>query len=392
MPLHETSTEVRITLVLPPSKGKEKGAMTHTSISARLRRRGYVTALVLAAPAVTGTAIAKTGVSVEGVSDYTLVCGNTGCNTDCTTEAKGFLNGLSGHGGFTTKIAWFDGNVFDSDFLDPDISGGDSRDTDAFGFDAPGTAVALVCAHGTCDDITNNACTNSSQCGGGYCPGSPPAGAQSACIQNTARRIDTSSNGDIHNHAAFYTNGGNARWGENATVGAWAGAATNGDDNAAFLINSCAVRPAFILNQMRSAFAGVALVNLMMPTSNLANGKFADAATWSSRGGTLATNAVANLNGAMMTSWDALLDSTPQGQGSACPNLDGNFKYGGGHGFSGCGAQVSMSMDSNNAFAQQDQQETWNESQNEAWASFGNAYWYWHYHCNHDCNTYPLQK
>jgi hypothetical protein len=131
-----------------------------------------------------------TGVSVEGVSNYSVQGSG---NIDCYSQAHGFLAGLSGHGGFTTNVEWYDNNVFDSDFLDPDCSGCDSRDTDTYGFDAPGSALSFVCSHGLCDDKTTTACTTSSQCSGGYCPGTPPASASSACIRNSPRDILTSS-------------------------------------------------------------------------------------------------------------------------------------------------------------------------------------------------------
>jgi len=335
------------------------------------------------------TSQASTGISVEGVSDYTTQ-GST--NTDCTTEAQGFLNGLTGNGGFTTNIHWYDNNVFDSDFLDPDCSGCDTSDNDTSNFDNAGTAVALVCAHGSCNDATGTTCTTSSQCGTGYCPGTPPTSASSACINNSPRSLVTSSTGDIHGHFAVY-GPGNARWGEDTTTGSWAGAGTNGDNNAVFLINSCAVRQPFLLSQLFPAFAGMALVNLIMPTSNLNNGNFADAVTWSSRGSTLATNAVANLNGSLKSSWDALLDSTPQTQGGSCPDRTGTYTYGGGHGITGCGAHVSVSVDSTLAFAQDDLNDmTWSDTQAEGWDSFGNSYWQWWAHCNYDCITYPFQK
>jgi hypothetical protein len=358
-------------------------------ILARSRPSRWSLLFALAAVGATAKiADASTGVTVEGVSDYTI---QGGTNTDCDTEASGFLGIVGGGNGFTQNTPYYDGQVYDSDFLDPDCSGCNSNDNDTNNFDRNGTAIALLCTHGTCDDTTTNACTTSSQCGSGYCPGTPPTSASSACINNTSRRIVTSSNNDIHGHKAFY-GPGKARWGEDANSGAWAGAGTNGDDNAVFMINSCAVRQPFMLSQLKPLFAGTPIINIIMPTSNLNNGKFADANKYSSRGSLLAYIALNNLNATMQVGWAAALDDTPQTDGS-CPDLTNTYTYGGGHGIIGCGAHVSMSMDESATYASEDLNDmTWMNTQDESWDSLGNGYWYWSAHCNYDCNTYPFKK
>jgi hypothetical protein len=159
------------------------------------------------------------------------------------------------------------------------------------------------------------------------------------------------------------------------------------------MTNSCAGRPAF-LSDLFGLFAGAALINFIMPTSNLDAPKmFADMWTYGARGSLLAGYALANPYGSIKSAWDATLDSIPQGASAACPNLDSNYTYGGGHGISGCGGHASMAMDTTSSNAQWDLNNTsWATTQNEADESFGNAYWYWYIHCNFDCNTYPLIK
>jgi hypothetical protein len=349
-----------------------------------------MTSATIASIVSTANATTVTGVAVEGVSDYSVYGGS---NTDCATEASGFLSTMTQSGsGWTQGANWFDNNVWDTDFLDPDIAGGDPSDDDSIAFDNPGTAVALVCAHGRCNDASSNNCTTSSDCVDGYCPGQPPSSNSSQCIANSfsiPRKLLTSSTSDVHGHNALYAPG-NARWGEDSVTGNWAGAGTNGDDNVAFLINSCAIRQPY-MPALFSAFAGVALINVIMPTTNNATG-FADAGMWSSRGSTLAGYALMSPNSKIRDHWDATMDSAPQWQGSSCPDQTGTYTYGGGYGIYGCGAHVSIAVDLYDGWASGDLDMSWMQARNESLASRGASYWYWWAHCNYDCITYPFQQ
>jgi hypothetical protein len=288
---------------------------------------------------------------------------------------------------------YYNSAVYDSDFLDPNVVGGDSRDDDTDNFDCSGGALGYVCAHGVCDDVTTRSCSTSADCPGGYCPGTPPSAYSTACINNFSRRLVTSSLGDKHSHNVFY-GPGNARWGEDPVTGGWAGAGTNGDNNVVFLINSCGARAPF-LSDLFPLFAGTALITMIMPMSNLAfNNLFADAILYSTRGNTLATNAVMNPHGAIKDAWNATQDAAPATTpGSSCPNRTSDFTYGGGHGIAGCGASVSMAMDWSPGDASWDLNNmSWYTAQDDTLESRGNSYWYWSYYCNYDCNTYPFQK
>jgi hypothetical protein len=144
---------------------------------------------------------------------------------------------------------------------------------------------------------------------------------------------------------------------------------------------------------MQPVFAGAAQVNLPMPTVVLSNGAFSDAVVWPARGSTLATYAIMNLNSAISNGWQAEGPSSPLNQGSGCPNVDGNFTYGGGRGFNGCGAYVSIGMDSSVQRAHDDVASlTWLSVQNESNRSTGNTYWVWGATCNYDCVKYPMSK
>jgi hypothetical protein len=330
----------------------------------------------------------STAIMVEGVSNYSA-CGYQ--SIDGAQEASGFLTGMTVSGSWWTgRTPYYDSSVYDTDFLDPDYSHV-AQDDDTSNSDVFGTAIGFFMAHGICNDATTQACTTSSQCGSGYCPGLPPTSNSSACIQHYTRRLITcspieSKHGDNVSYAP-----GNTKWGEDANSGNWAGAGTNGDLNVVFLINSCGVRPAYVYD-MSSVFAGVQLVNMIMPTGNIAmSGGEADTQTWSQRGSSLATLATMNPYGSIKDAWDATLDSAPnQTTTDGCPNLDNNYAYGGGHAIHGCGAHVSIAMDSTDAGAQADINMNWDYARRN-YSSGTNSY-YWWAHCNYDCATYGFTK
>jgi hypothetical protein len=329
-----------------------------------------------------------TDIAVEGVSAY-AACGNA--NLDGAQEARGFHDGMLQAGsGWTEGIHYYDGNVYDTDFLDPDSSG-DPRDYDMLNSDKPGAAIAFFMVHGNCSDATTRSCKTTTDCGShGYCPGGPPASTPSACVLHISEEIITCSSGSSHNNNIYYAPG-NIKWGEDAASGAWAGAGTNGDNNVVFLVNSCAGRPPYVYDQS-GEFAGMQLLNIMMPTGNLARSfGYSDMIDWSLRGSNLASCALMNQNGAIRDCWAAVLDSSPANiTGTGCPNLDSNFTYGGAKGFSGCGANVSIAMDSTPANALYDFNMTWLEAKTNYSNGINNYYWW--AHCNYDCATYPFSK
>lgn len=73
--------------------------------------------------------------------------------------------------------------------VDRDVSGnGDNDDTD--NFDAPGTAVAFVCAHGLCADVSTRTCNRSADSRSGQeCTGGPPSSRARICVNNGAGHL-----------------------------------------------------------------------------------------------------------------------------------------------------------------------------------------------------------
>lgn len=163
---------------------------------------------------------------------------------------------------------------------------------------------------------------------------------------------------------------------------------------AAFVVNSCAVRPAFFSSQLQPMYAGIALINWVMPISNVQTAGTSDNWAWSARGSTLATAALANPNLSIKSAWDANLDSAGT-IGESCPDLSPTtpYAYGGGGSIAGCGGNFSVAFDVNLTAATWDVNTlTWNYAQNGAYAATGNGYQYNWVHCNYDCITYPMTK
>lgn len=326
-------------------------------------------------------------VNVETVNDYSYMTGDHTHDTTCNTEGNGFWSIISSK--FTQRQHYTDSAVYDSDFLDPQVS---TSAADSSYFDGENTAISFVCAHGTCNDDTGRSCTSGADCStGDVCVNTPPAKGVSHCATNFQRRLITSSSGSSHGNYVFY-GGGAVKWGESAFGGAWAGAGTNGGANGIFMINSCGLHAPF-WGQLTPAFAGVHFVAGIMPNTINSLG-FADASNWSSRGTYLASYARDHYFNTIAEAWFATMDNAPQAPYAACPNFDGDYSKGGGRGINGCGAHYLMAVDSSVGAAQQtDWYTTWSYlGTNTNTDAQGNAAAWIYWHCNYDCNTYPFTK
>jgi hypothetical protein len=358
---------------------------------------------------VSGAAASETttGIMVEGVSNYSA-CSQG--NIHGATDAANFLSGMTVSGsGWTEVIPKYNSAVWDTDFYDPDFSKS-SNDNDTLRSDQLGTAIAYFSLHGSCNDAYSNQqylCTTSLDCPPAklgtntYCPGNPPSNNQSACITDTERVIVTCGSQASHANTDFYASDyaiGDVKWGEDLTSGDWANAGTNGDNNVVFLVNSCGGRiPEW--EALGDVFAGMQLLNILVPTSNVHNPNvlndqtlFSDEVDLTTRGTDVATKAIMNPAGSISGAWLAILDEQPNPSNSGgCPDLNpAPYKYGGGSGFSGCGAHYSVAFDNTQSNALYDREMTWYQAQSNY--SIGRAAYSFTYHCNYDCNTYPIKK
>jgi hypothetical protein len=316
------------------------------------------------------------------------------------TEASGFYSTMTATGTpWAGGVFYTDTNVWDTDFYDPDYTG-DSSDGDTYNFDSQSSfaAFAFVGAHGTCDDADLTTCNSSADCGVfEYCAANPPSSYSSRCINGSARHLLTSSHDSSHGQSVDYSDG-SVKWGEDSNSGGWAGAGTNGSNAVVFVVNSCGSKEPFFWGETKATYAGAMLINFTMPSSNVNKpgnwpSGVADLVTWSSRGSVLATYALNNPNQAISSGWFANLDSAPLSAGASCPDQTSNYAYGGGHGYTGCAANISAS---------------WAPTENMAYALTANLPWSqasiftakpqgnsWSYgleHCNYDCLTYGFSK
>jgi hypothetical protein len=350
---------------------------------------------ILGGPSVS---VAGTGVFAEGVNDYSYFRSVHGTNSAANIygkdDAYGFINVMTQTGSpWTYTRFWHDQDVYDTDFRDPDFTG-DSYDDDTHEFDQPNVAFDYVSAHGDCDDAGGlMACTSGAGCyTGSACIATPPTSYSSLCTPNTPRRLVFSSSNSRHDNTVFYGDNATVKWGEDTSSGGWAGAGTNGGAAVIFIRNSCGTRAPFYYSQTVYAFAGAMLINFTMPESNISVKGSADTLMSPTDGSQLATYALANPNHAIVDSENIVMNG--KNVGSSCPDLNAPpFSYGGGMGYSGCAADVSIAWDSTNANAVNHVTSlTWSQAANNANKPTARTYGASWYHCNYDCIAYPFTK
>jgi hypothetical protein len=381
----------------------------HERAAGVARRRTFLRARLLGARAIWRTAplwlglmagradATSPGVTAEATDRYCDSHSQNCSSIICIAEADNFRNGLLNKSGtiFTPGSRYTDRLVYDTDFVDPERTG-HSYDNDTFNFDRVGNGVAYVCLHGTCNDMTGQPCTNSGQCthpgGGQSLPGvcignGPPNDTAGVCGYYADRYLITTADafGDHYGGWIDYSNG-LVRWGESGNAGMFAGAGTNGGINFGLLSNSCGVRPGFVEREVMPLHAGMTVLGIVMPIT--AGADDVDAPT---RGTALANAYVTNPNGSIGHAWADSIVGIPYNDGGGCPGLGGNYQFGGGHGITGCGAQLTHAADSTRDFVLWDRDtETWNQVPNDGFDSLGTQWWATWWHCNYDCNAYPM--
>jgi hypothetical protein len=361
--------------------------------------------LVLAALVAATDAAASpysTYVSYEAVDNFSQQQGFP--NIQCIAEASGYVSGLTGGSNplFFPKWEYQDDNVWDTDFVDPDITR-TSYDDDTLNFDFLGQSSAYFCGHGLCDDDPSvnyawQSCTTSSQCtnpqpagsyGNGYCLGKGPSlGPGGWCFyaRNRNMIINNAPGNNYHNGWIEYSDGKFVKWGESANSGGWAGAGTNGGINFAIISNSCGLRPWFQWQELANVFAGTHLVGVLMP---IVYGS--DVVDAPDRGQWIANGYVTNSGSSVALSFLDAINSITQNEGRPCPLAGSHYTYGGGHGINGCGAHAIMSVDSTASSASWHVQvENWHNVTDDGYDAKGAGYNAILVLCNYDCNKYPI--
>lgn len=307
------------------------------------------------------SALAGNKVTVESVNNY---AGN-GNLLFSIPNGKGFVDAMVSDGTFQRGTYYTDGNVYDTDFVDPArvTPGGDTTN-----FDRTGDAIAYFTGHGTDQATSTPGCTSSSQCttppwfgsGNGTCV----ARAQgNSCFYNSGRYLVTSSSGNQHGGYVNYSSGAVAL-GE-GTYGPWAGAGSDGGVNLAVFDLSHGVSPMFWLPQLGPLFAGVHLVATLMPV-------YGDTNNTPDRGSTFAKQRSKNPAFPVARAWTETLNSLP----TTSFNTDGcNFV---------------MAMDSSLSRSQYHiNSETWSDLTNDLWDGAGASYFTWQAICNYNVTQYP---
>jgi hypothetical protein len=339
----------------------------------------------------------STGVTIEAVDNYA----DGSSSIICIAEVDNFRNGLLNASGtiWTAGHRYTDAcgggasppcsAVYDTDFADPNRAAGSSVDNDTNNFDRSLDAISYVSVHGTCNDTTTTSCTSSAACGANsVCIGhGPTTNSPGWCANYRDRQLYVGLGPSTNNKHGGWINysGGLMGLGEATLAGTWGNAGTNGGVNFAAVVNSCGVRPGFISQQTWNMFAGVQNIGMVMPVTP----QGADDVDAPERGTAFAQAYATNANSSIGQAWRDSILSIPQTRGRSCPGRTTTYTNGGGHGITGCGAQITLSLDADEATATWNTNtETWVQAQNNSNKATGAGLERWIYRCNYACNTY----
>lgn len=376
--------------------------MKHALLRSAVATMGVAVALLAASDARSESHYA---VMTESVNNYTVCCPNNSCpNLNQNAAADNFINELlygyldTNPAGFTQGARYKDTNVYDSDFLDPDlINHAPGNPDDTYEFDNwSGLGISFYGGHGAQVPKSTVVCTNgASQCtqanappgtyvgltGLGTCAISPSSVAKYGAgnglcnyVQpNTVNpTIDTCSPASSNsNHAQF----GYMALGETQATGNWRGAGTNGGTSMALIHMSYSLWTFFPETSWWSMFAGVHLI-----AGNLTSwGDINDSTVF---GSDFAQSYVFNPYGEVQAAYVNAM--ALENDGNGCNN-DGSPRGG----FNGCGCNMIMTISSSGSSAYSAFHENWFGLTSDMPSQNGSGYWYWNAGCNYDTNAYP---
>jgi hypothetical protein len=332
------------------------------------------------------------GIILESVDNYSACNGPSLANP--IADVTGFITTVLGSanpaGFFKDGTGWTNGQVYPTDFYDPEVSG-NASDDDTRNFDNSIDAISYFDGHGYCNGpgLTNNqACLGVGDCQ------TPPANAsmpgaclvypgdnQGQCIYlDNTRAIVTAVCTSPHSDGAARYGSGQLAFGESAYSGSWRGAGTNGGTNMAIISSSCAEYGG-MPNAIFPLFAGVHVINTTMVVSG-------DYASTTDRGTAFANRYAMNPAGSAADAWGDAINSIGN-RNSWCKNRSGSVSYGGGYGFNGCGVQMSSAMDAYASNAISHLSESWTSITSNLLDAYGTSYYYYTAQCNYDCGRYP---
>ncbi len=353
---------------------------------------GAVCTAALCTTVVDGYARAEShgSVIVETVNSYSS-CFGAGTNlSNSNSSGTAFWNeiNLIDGCGYSLLHHYTDTSVYDTDFLDPDISGANSNDDDTDNFDESGLAISFFQGHGialtkaspdqTCTGMTNcnnpPAGTTVGRSGYGTCAISPASVStygtgKGVCTYSSSPQLAVCGAVDHNSHQASLSP--YMALGENPTNGSWRGAGTNGGTSLAIVHMSFGMWTFFPLKEWTSLFAGTHFYAGIM----ISWGDTNDSSTF---GGAVGATYVANTSSSVASDYANSISSVTDGGGCS-----GTFNGG----INGCGCQVAMTMNSNNTTTTLN--ENWCALENDDSSQGGTAYWYYRAGCNYNTTTYP---
>jgi hypothetical protein len=296
--------------------------------------------------------------------------------------------------GFTLYQPYQDGNVYDTDFQDPDITGANTFSDDTYNFDYAGLAISFYHGHGNtlvAGPNPSQTCTSETNCstppagttvgwsGYGTCVITPPyvatyGAGTGICFYSTTPALTVCGAYDNTGHSASLSP--DMALGENSTVGAWANAGVNGGTALAIVHMSWGLVPFFPGSEWANLFAGLQIYAGMMVTAGDTN----DSPYY---GELIAASYAANPSSSVASDYVEIMPFISDGSGCT-----GGYSFNGG--INGCGCHVALTMSSSAANATAILNESWSALTSHSSAQTSADYGNYTAECNYDTSTYPM--
>ncbi len=310
------------------------------------------------------------------------------------------MNGiLGGPAGFTVNAVYYDNNVYDVDFLDPNLSnaptpyGDDYEEFDnasnlaisfyqGHGADMGGTGTTIPCEAKTdCPASKAQPGAIVGRSGYGSCTKSPmiaaARGGHGECVYTQVNTINPTI--DVCSAGSRNSNHGQLGFmalGENPTNGAWRGAGTDGGTSLALLHMSWGTPIYYPATGLASAFAGLHLLGDVMIANGDINGGDSG---W---GGAVASLYTANPSLSIAQQFVGLVASDMTGLG-----CNGSGSVPGG--INGCGCYIMMTVTTAATYNSTPLAESWiNLRTNDPYQNASTYTWV-QYECNYNVAQYP---